>query len=392
MKNALIFLLLLSAPVLAQNRTVNSININGRDVSLIQLMRESRSIKASTGPISTTPKSNTLAFGATCSGGASLAVAPGRAALILSLQASSTGQVQAYSSNTNIVKLFGSALLGQAISGIDQVFGPNGGGVSQQTNIMLGSEGNFDIQFRYLGTAGGVEPYNSASIQFLDITADFHYDAKKVIMIVGESTSWSSMETDPSAVAYPGESLYGFRLCDSLRTQGKSVRLVNKAFGSASSNHVENARRSGYYDIPYDLMVVSLAINDAFAGTSIAAYKKNLRNLIIQRNRNWNPATQPQKPSVVFMSCPPTDVNVAAYRTAMQEVAADAEIGGTANRVYFNDGTGAFLLNATPTADLNFALSNRTAGNRIHYSGPGHNLIFLNLFQTVLSTPFYTAF
>lgn len=355
--------------------------------SLLQLAAEGRATNQSTGPISTQITTATVNFGASLAG-IKLTVTTGRAFIVTSIAASAaSGPVQAYSSSNLISKVFGSALAGQVFSGIDTVFGANGGSICINPLVLIGSEGSVDVNFKSLMPNGSTPPYVSATIHGIDITADFNFSAKKKIMWIGESTSWGSMETDSTGVAFPGEALAPFVVTNFMRRNGKSVRLINKAFGGMSSNNMEYARRSGFYDISADLYVINMGVNDASAAVSQTTYKANLANMIKHRN-TFNP-TAP----IIFVSCYPTDFNVANYRTWMQDVANDTSAGGgTVNNVYFLDGTTSFALNGTPSLDTNFAVSNRSTGNRVHYSGLGQALNAAVITNALSSYPWYNNF
>lgn len=357
--------------------------------SFQQLLREGRAIQANM-PIITTANTGTVNFGASL-GAITYNSTPGRATLITSVTASATGMVQAYGSSSNISKNLGANLLGQVPTTMNAVFGSNGGSATLNPMVLLGSEGKYDLNFRYIGADGGAKPYVGGGIYGIDFTADYNFDARKVIGIIGESTSWSSMETDPNGVTWPGEYLWGFQVNNMMRRLGKSVRLVNKAYGSMSSNHMEFSRRSNYYDFDYDLLFVNMGINDSIAANSglgvitpEATFKANMSKIIAMRN-NFRPNAP-----IVFVSCFPTDAaspNVANTRTWMQQVATDpSQGGGTENNVWFIDGNAAFNLNPIATDDTNFAVSNRSSGNRIHYSGLGQSLnaqLVLNQIQNM---------
>jgi lysophospholipase L1-like esterase len=127
-------------------------------------------------------------------------------------------------------------------------------------------------------------------------------------------------------------------------------------------------------------MTVGFGMNDAETGRGITVqmYKDNLKKFILHRNQRRPNA------EVLFLAPPVTDSStrtgtIASYRTAMQEVANDAVLGGTSRGVYYYDTSTAFELGATPATDLNNISTERTPGNRVHPSGYGHGLIFDNV-------------
>jgi hypothetical protein len=198
------------------------------------------------------------------------------------------------------------------------------------------------------------------------------------------------METDANNVAYAGEKLAPFVVTNYMRNNNKSVRLINKAFGSMSSNHMEYGRRSGFYDVKADLYILNLGINDASIPTTEATFKSNLANIITHRN------TFNKNSPIIFVSCFPTDAyssNIASYRTWMSDVANDTSVGGgTSNKVYYINGNNSFTLNSNATLDTNFAKTNRSAGNRVHYSGEGQNLNAQLVISNMITYDWYASF
>ena len=359
-----------------------------------QLLREGRAnlIQA---PIYSTPLATNSNFGAILLN-LQLRNVPGRAALLTGLTASCTGPAQVYTNTANIMKQLGNNLAGQAVSTLNAVWGVNGGIITSNQRTLVYSEGLVDLVIKYLGEDNSPTPYVGGSISVIDFTADFNYWAKKKILVIGESTSWSSMENDANGIAYPGDKLWCFQVAAAMRQAGKSVRLINKAFGSMSSNHMEYARRSGFYDCDYDAIFVNLGQNDANTAASglgtltpEARYKEQLANIIAMRNKGKG-----KNVPIVFISCFPTDVaTIPNYRTWMQDVAQDTLVGGgIINNVWFIDGSAAFPLNGTPTADLNFATSNRVAGQRIHYSGEGQTYNAEYVLSQIITQNWYNNF
>lgn len=368
---------------------INNVDFPSRE----QLLREGRTTLQQLPIISASLVGTNSNFGDNLAS-LSVNVVPGRAALITGVSASCSGPAQVYSASTTIVKNL-TAVTGTSGTAVNVVFGANGGTYQEPCNMLVGSEGAYSFSIKYLGVSPSQRPYVAGKIETIDFTADYNFKAKRMIMVIGESTSWSAMENDANGIAYAGEKLWGFQLVNKMKLAGKSVRLVNKAFGQMSSNHMEYARRSNYFDCDYDAIFVNLGQNDCVntsSGLSVvtpqATFKANLANIIAMRNAN-----RPNAP-VIFVSCFPTDVAaITNYRTWMQQVSQDTSVGGgTINNVWFIDGSTSFTLNPTATADLNFSISNRIANGRVHYSGEGQGLNATNVFNAIQSMDWYTDF
>lgn len=320
--------------------------------SIQQLLREGIPFKTQI-PNYSAPNTNTVNFGDEI---ATLTHKnePGRASLITTINTSATGPVQ--------------------VEGT--VFGEKGGNSESNSEILLGSADSYELKYKYIGQNGQVTPYIGGSISGVEFTADYNYAAKKVIGIIGGTTSYSGMEDDPSGNPYPGEYLWCFQITNFFKYLKKSVRLVNKSVKNLTSTKMESLRKSNFYDFDYDLLLVNLGPENS---TEIE-FKGNISKIISMRNTN-----RPGVP-LVFISCFPTDKNPVQtqnQRDWMQQIATDPVSAGPLNNIWFIDGSNSFGLNSIPTDDINFAISNRSAGNRENYSGFGQalnaNKVFIEL-------------
>jgi hypothetical protein len=283
---------------------------------------------------------------------------------------------------------------------------PDGGGVHyiDCPHIMY-EKGRISFSFQSPGTAAKPleQPIISiTAVSGISVTMDFNYSADKLLLISGDSISWAGERIgykENSAEKLSGRIMFGHRVADALRDEGKNVRCIMKGFGSMVQNEADNAFQNGWYDgINYDLHICSRGTNDvpATITTQVESdFKSSLKKVIIHRNR-YSP-----KASIIFVAPFPSDAganriaNLETVRQWVQDVATDSVLGGTDRKVYFYNGGTAFTLNATPSLDTNFACGavgtagERASGSRLHLGELGHLAAFNGLYPVVQQTDFY---
>jgi lysophospholipase L1-like esterase len=199
--------------------------------------------------------------------------------------------------------------------------------------------------------------------------------------VAGDSIVHTITGTNGTA-GYNRDSLWAFQLVNRLceLTDGE-VRLINKGFGGSTS--VQGAIRidEGYYDVDYDLLIVSYGMNDASSLTTEAAYKQALRDFVIHRNRF--------RPNASVLILGPSSTNDAArstigdYRTWAAAVAAEY---GAAHKVYYLDQSPAY---GTSAGDLS-TYYGESSGNRVHPNLAGHVALYNLIAPAVAATDFYS--
>jgi lysophospholipase L1-like esterase len=212
------------------------------------------------------------------------------------------------------------------------------------------------------------------NVHGVELTNDLNFAARRKIAVVADSLGWQSVGPYVS-----GRVLWPFRLLDALRSEGRSVRLINKSFGAASAPEMASLTRVGYLDFDFDMLVISQGMNDAssaFVGE--AEYKAALR-LTIDYARGRNPGCS-------ILVCGPSSTdeptrvnNIANYRTYASAVQAEY---GTANRVYYVD-----LSTAYPNTSTTDFLE--AAGSRVHANKSGHQKLHDVIWPVVQGTHFY---
>jgi len=278
-----------------------------------------------------------------------------------------------------------------SISSEEGILGPNGGSDFSNSRFIVYEKGGCRLKV-YSGSTA--KPYVAAGFNAINITADFHFKAKYIYLLAGDSTTVGSMGTDVNGANYIGQDLYAFRITNKLRASGFDCRLVNKGKSSETSRQFFQALQAGYYDVEYDVFNVSYGLNDANVGNtygaiiSISEYKSNLIAAITHRNNH-----RPHAP-VIFFAPSPTDLssiagNIQTYRDACQDVATNtANGGGSINNVWFYDQSTAFTLSSTPSTDINIRDIERAAGQRLHPSGLAHGLIANGAYTVLDLIPF----
>lgn len=260
-----------------------------------------------------------------------------------------------------------------------KILGPNGGEAKWTWPSGLIVPELHNLQLRYIrpDTAGA---FTTKAFSGLDITADFHWDAEHVICVAGDSLTHTIPGSNGTTGAV-GEDLWAFRLTNRLRDKGASVRLINKGFGGSIIPQAHKRLRSGFYDVPYDLLVVSYGMNDAAADqTGETRYKDGLRAFVTHRNRH--------RPDATVVICGPSstdDANrtpyIGNYRTWASQVAAEY---GAAERVYYVDLSTSYAASATAS------FGESVAGTLVHANIVGQSQLADVICNAVELTDFYT--
>lgn len=322
----------------------------------------------------------------------------------------------------------GSIVQGQHITQTSELGGftplggvfPDGGGVMYFDLPLMYEGGYFSMAFQSPGTTA--KPIEQPIIGYTivagtSVTMDFNFYPvngvmPKKVLVSGDSISWAGDRIgfrDNSLDRLSGRVMFGFRVCDRLRDEGKYVRLINKGFGSQVQTEADRAFEEGWYDgIDYDLHIVNRGTNDVPSGSITGAqeisFKTSLKKVITHRNR-FNP-----KASIIFIAPPVSDSgqnridNLPTIRTWIQDVANDATLGGISRKVYFYNAADAFPLNGTAANDVNFAQGTaltsgganqpgeRASGQRLHPGEYGHEKIASGLYDVIKLTDFYNKF
>lgn len=204
-------------------------------------------------------------------------------------------------------------------------------------------------------------------IQGVDLTSDFNYTASKKIAVLGDSVTWTSGGSGTA-----GESYWPFLVTSAFKQKGDSVRLINKGFGGSTSTEIGVMARNRYMDFDYDLLFVSVGMNDsALGGITEADFKTSLRK-VIQVAKARNPLCK-----IILCGASSTDdpnrtPYIANYRTYAQQVSTEY-----ATDVYYVDLSLAY--SGTDVADFT-----ETSTPRIHPNKSGHQKIanLINAFIT----------
>lgn len=285
-------------------------------------------------------------------------------------------------------------------NGVEIMYGElpfDGGSVTQKVQRFL-YEGS-TLVLSFIAVETGRRPRISVTARGISFTDDYNWDAKTIAVMIGTSIDGGFMGIDPAtSINYTNEWIHMYQVRDKMHDASKSMRIINKAVVGAESDMWRKQVQSGAFGgINYDLLIVNLGINDVLAGSNITTtqFEANLKKFIVHRNR-FRPGA-----SIIFMTPTPTDTAVRSgigpYRTSVATVANDATLGGTARNVYLCDVFAAWVtatgqatgLNPTATADLNFADTERSAGNRVHQSGAGMTITANALWATLQTTNYY---
>jgi len=190
-----------------------------------------------------------------------------------------------------------------------------------------------------------------------------------IYLSLGSSTTWTGYNVN----VLTGANLYCHRLWKYINANYAPIKLINKGIGGTDTNKMLINQYWLYRNLVPDLVTIGVGLNDC-ANNSIptATYKANL-GIIIDGLRERNP-------DVVIILCSPNRTseatrvnNVAAYRTAMSEIAE------TKNVSYCDFGT------AWTQSSGDMAI-NITDPSGIHPNGVGHGAMYNVLLPVVLNS------
>lgn len=198
------------------------------------------------------------------------------------------------------------------------------------------------------------------------LTDDFFYDADLVYLCLGDSTTVGSLGT---AGTYSSSQIYPWMIRDWYRSEGYSIRLINKGLGGKTSTDLENYRlfQRGV-DLAADIVTYSMGINDVAATFDAEVYTTNVMNMIAH-TYNFNPDRR-------FILCGPTPVYEDGRATRLQQLRDTAQ--GIVNTLadpkvtYIDLGAGFDRLDTSKYS------STDVSPNLIHPNITGHADIFNN--------------
>lgn len=338
-----------SANQTTTNTTLTSANVHLHKISrstvpsLIQLSREGRfqfTMNGTPPGWSTNTHPTVSANAQVASAGASQQVPMGRAWVIVQGQVGADGLCRTYFQSPGIQQSPASGqveYVGDAWT-LWGVVGQNGGNTTWQHNGgMIAKEYESIQQGVNNPTTTGV--FHHAFLSLIDITNDLNFNAQYRICVLSDSIGWTmpgtngvTSSTTPKA---NGRDLWPFRITERLRDKGASVRLINKSYGSNLTNSaVIRTINNGWIDIPFDLLFISLGMNDSFNnGTLSSVYQSNLQILITQAKR--------VNSSCSIIICAPPSTNDPARQWANLVAASSTGTSVTSNTATLPTGSSA---------------------------------------------------
>ncbi|ARK08892.1 SGNH/GDSL hydrolase family protein [Fibrella sp. ES10-3-2-2] len=296
-------------------------------------------------------------------------------------------------SNYNITSGGGSAAGGTTLSVAINI--PKAGGSAEvllPQKLYDGAKLTLFGQYADTTTTASIMPTLTGS----EYTNDENWGAKHVILNIGDSQAGANaMGNDAAGARYLGHWHYSFVLRDSLRANGYSVQLVNRHLDGGTSTQLVDELKTGKFDhLNPSLIIVHIGFNDA-TSSSTSTTIANLNWIDAWRTRIWKASlAKPDManrpiPKLLLVSPPPTDkspqvTNLPAYRTAM------AALANSAKAIFYWDPSTVISLNATATADVNYAATERTTGNRVHLSGIASSAEGTGMWNYTKSQSFFT--
>lgn len=305
-----------------------------------------------------TPPTTPITIGQAVNFG-NLTTPAGRAWIINEITASASDRCAIYINlainSANIAETGSTSFLDEGI--LQQLSGviPEGGGTIRFTlpQPMVCWEGT-RIAASYIRDV--TEPVGAQlCIQGIDLTADFNFNADKKIAVIGDSVTWTSGGSGTA-----GHSYWPFLVTSGFKQKGESVRLINKGFGGSTAEECAIMTRNGYMDFDFDLLFVSVGMNDSALGSVPEATFKLSLNKIIEHARARNPNCK-----IILCGASSTDdpnrtPYIANYRTYTSDVAASYE-----KDVWYVDLSVAY--SSTDTGDFT-----EQSTPRIHPNKSGH--------------------
>ena len=212
----------------------------------------------------------------------------------------------------------------------------------------------------------------------IDITNDLNFSAKKVFALLSDSVGHTAAGNN----VY-GDEYWPFLLKNRFLDDGKSIRLVNKAFGGATSTTAVQLVRNGYLNFPFDFLMISIGYNDAARTSSSwasfrATFKSNMTKIIDCAKR--------ANPNSIIMVCQPyspwsTDTNrvsnMADVRLALQEV---QQSYNPSKKIFLGSFAGAY------TGSDSSYFNASESPNYVHPNATGHAALYNTIYSQISGT------
>ena len=174
------------------------------------------------------------------------------------------------------------------------------------------------------------------NISGIRLTADFNFNANKVILWVGDSiakgavlggTTYSDVNNTISSVSPMDH--YAFQVRNYLQGRGEDCRLVIKAMGGYTSRQMGWWIKNGWLDIDQaDVVFYQLGVNDATGTTTDQQYTDELNRLI-----NWRDRKHPRC-KIVFLGNTPLNNSTNETRLATLRNLMSAQANAN-NKIYY---------------------------------------------------------
>lgn len=232
-------------------------------------------------------------------------------------------------------------------------------------------------------------PFPQGAIQGWDLTNDFFWDAKYNIACFGDSNAWTVSGTNGTA-GHIGNDMWPFLLTNRYRNLGKSVHLINYAYGGASSRstgiRVESEMLGA---VPIHLALLWHGMNDCTDSEANVKYgTRTLINRLLWNNTAFN-TRQSYPPSIAVFGPPSTTDpartgGIGNVRLWLEQVVAEyAALGYGAYVKYFSGVT-----YGTSAGDLTTYFGDNPG---IHMNIAGHTKTFTDAIAPAVSQmPFHT--
>jgi lysophospholipase L1-like esterase len=208
-------------------------------------------------------------------------------------------------------------------------------------------------------SAAARDLYGTVSLAGYTITDDLNFGAEKTILAIGDSILNGTGPTKSN-------NLWTFKLRDYFKTQGKTVRIVQKANSGMTSSEVETARKDGHYDgVEADLIIYAVGANDASGGVARETYRTNLEAMWTHVQRRW-----PNAKMIVCGVSPVENNTTHAAAETLRTEAADFVADQDSDRLFYINLGAAFT-----RTDASYYASSDSAGSRVHPDDDGHAAI-----------------
>lgn len=267
-----------------------------------------------------------------------------------------------------------SAAIQQATSAF-VLFGANGGTHrwNFQGGLLVPEFSSFNIGITS-PTASG--PFTAAGATWIDLTADLNFNARYVVLFIGDSITYAQSAGSNGTANFNGNSGFPMSIRSHLLSRGVSVRHVNKGVsGMTSGNALVRLNDNSFYHCVADcekvaLIVEMMGMNDAWNSngpTSQANFNSYLASVRQLRDGYYPNA------DVLYVGPTSTDDTsrgtIANYRTWKQQYAATN--GGTDDGLFYVDASAAY---GTSAGDISTYFA-ETSTPHIHPNIAGHAAI-----------------